>query len=73
MAAQGALASAVLLVTGRDGSSAVFSVDEVLAADGPELDLRDVPSLSFARSPNRAVRDVTSIELKLLAPHPKRP
>lgn len=67
-AARRALASAVLVVTGRDGSSAAFSVDEALAADGPELDLKDVPSLISARSPGRAVQDVVSIELKVLAP-----
>jgi CpeT protein len=71
--ARGALASAVFLVTGRDGSSAAFSVDEVLAADGPELDLKDVPSLIFPRSPGRAVHDVVSIELKVLAANPKQP
>ena len=67
-----ALSSAVLVVTGRDGSSAAFSVDEVLAADGPELDLKDSPSLISARSPGRAVHDVVSIELKLLSA-PKQP
>ena len=72
-AARRALSSAVLVVTGRDGSSAAFSIDEVLAADGPELDLKGVPSLISPRSPGRAVRDVVSIELKVLAANPKQP
>ncbi len=67
-AARRAVASAVLVVTGRDGSVAAFSVDEVLAADDPELDLNDIPSLISPRSPGRAVHDVVSIELKVLAP-----
>lgn len=67
-AARRTVASAVLVVTGRDGSVAAFSVDEALAPDGPELDLKDVPHLIFPRSPGRAVRDVVSIELKVLAP-----
>jgi hypothetical protein len=67
------VASAVLVVTGRDGSAAVFSVDEALAADGPELELKDIPALISARSPGRAVHDVVSIELKVLAASPKQP
>ena len=71
--ARRALASAVLLVTGRDGSSAAFSADEVLATDGPELDLTGVPSLVFPRNPGRAVPDVVSIELKVLATSSRQP
>jgi hypothetical protein len=73
MAARRVLAPAVLLVTGRDGYAAVFSVEEVLAADGPQLDLAGTPGIIDAFSEERSVRDVVSIELKLLAANPKQP
>jgi hypothetical protein len=73
MAARRVLAPAVLLVTGRDGYAAVFSVEEVLAADGPQLDLAGTPGIIDAFSEERSVRDVVSIEMKLLAANPKQP
>ena len=71
MPARRALAPAVLLVTGRDGYSAAFSVEEALAADGPELDLANSPGIVYPKSQERSVHDVVSIELKLLAENPK--
>jgi hypothetical protein len=73
MGARRVLAPAVLLVTGRDGYAAVFSAEEVLAADGPELDLAGTPGIVDAFSEERSVLDVVSIELKLLATNPKQP
>ena len=82
MAARRVLAPAVLIVTGRDEYTAVFSFEEVLSGpvvpllaferDGKALGEPDGPfKIIDAASPTRSVRGVVSLEVRYLGTNPK--
>ncbi len=60
-------AASIVVVTSRTGSTSVFSFAEVSSSSGPSLDLSGAAPRLVAPAP-RALDDITSIELRDLAP-----